>query len=408
MKRLLLRFFTQDIGRKLLALLFAIVLFDVLDRKVQVESTLTANVVYVDEADLDRVPESLEVTAELLVAERVRGGKPLVVAGPRSRPKSVTFNLHATRDAIDRAKRRRYTFVYRLAKEGVLEPAPGDIEGVDQLVDELGPGARVEIEPIWWEVETEERSPVLKLVRDDFVLRGSPAPGYDRRHSTLTFRPTEVVLVGPRSAVTDALRRRSELFEALRIENQPTELTQDVLLARDWQDVLRMEDVTGEELPTVRVSVKFERRMRQVQAQDGSFKRPVHVVCDDEVLRRNDPQRSWNDGWRLHFTRTSGEQLQLALVLLAPESFIDAPALDRAKLTLAKDNVELVVRAQEAAGVPERTMLAVRILKLPDFPPDLDVAFADGSPRADVEVAWVRPPLPGDDPSKKGGGNGGN
>ena len=49
MKEILRRLFTHDVARKLLALLFAVVLFDVLDAKVQGVDRLTVHVDYVDD-----------------------------------------------------------------------------------------------------------------------------------------------------------------------------------------------------------------------------------------------------------------------------------------------------------------------------------------------------------------------
>jgi hypothetical protein len=55
--------------------------------------------------------------------------------------------------------------------------------------------------------------------------------------------------------------------------------------------------------------------------------------------------------------------------------------------------VALIVRAEDAGAV-ERTTLPVEILRLRDFPAELDVAFEDGNRRPEVEVRWIPPPPP--------------
>jgi len=404
-KRQVVRLFKHDLMRKILALILALVLFDVLDRKVQADDRLTVHVVYVDEPELDRVPDAPDRTSELVVAERGRGAKPLVISS-RPRPDRITFRLHATKDAIERAKSHRYTFVLRLLKEGQLEPTAGDLEGIDRLLDELGAGARVEVDRVQWVVEPEETA-AIELDRDDVVVRGSPAPGFDLRLRSTLFKPSSVRLVGPRSAVQKALRVRARLFDEIELDGRASETTQALGLRPEWRDALELRDAGGEALAAVRATVRFERKMIPVPPPEGLFELPVHVVCNDDVLRQRDAQKSWRDGWRLEFQKASGGELRLALQIVAPDAFVSAPVLDRAKLTIAKDSIELLVRAQEAAGVPERTTLPVSIQKLADFPPDLDVVFADGSPRADVEVIWIKPAAPGGEAKEKSGGNGG-
>jgi hypothetical protein len=409
-KSYLLGLFARDVRRKLLALFFALVLFDVLDMKVQAVDRFTVEVHYVDAPHLD-VPDTPDRASRLLVVERAPGAKLLVAARPR--PDRVTFRIHATRDLIERAKSRRHDFVFRLAKEGLVEPVAADLEGVAALEQELGPGARLELEPVQFLVESEETT-LLVLARDDFVLRGSPPPGYDRRRNTLVFRPTEVRFVGPRSVLQRALGRdRSQLFEAIELDGTSSEVTQGVGLRLEWQrDLLRMLDAAGEDLPAVRVSVRFERRMVPVAGSDGEFTLPVQVVPpNDEVLRAKDPQKSWRDGWRLELPKARDGELKLSLRILAPETFTTAPVLDRAKLAVAKDRVYLAVHPEDAAGVIDRTTLPVEIVKRADFPPDLDVVFADGRPTAEVEVRWVPPapaPQPPAESKEKGGAHDGD
>jgi hypothetical protein len=388
MRRWFVRLFTHDVGRKLLALLFALVLFDVLDKKVQATDRLTVSVVYVDELFLDRAPETDDPGSKLVVVERGRGPKPLVVRSQKEAPDRVTFVLRATKEAIERARSHRYTFVLRLSKEGVIEPESAELEGVDRLRDELGPGAQVVLEPVQWIVETEETTDPILLERDDLVLRGSPAPGFDRRLHTATFQPTRVRLVGPRSAVDKAMRMRSFLFEPLDLDKEKpsSEVVKSIGLHPEGPKELRLEDENGQPLTAVRVTVKFDRHIVPVEGEEGTFELPVHVICNEEVLRARDAQKS--DGWRLELTKAQAGVLKLRLQILAPEIFAAAPVL--AKLALAKDKVELLVRAQDAAGVSDRTTLPVSIQKLEDFPPDLDVVFADLSKHAEVEVAWVR------------------
>lgn len=395
------RLFTQDVGRKLLALFFALILFDLLDKKIQADDRLTVKVVYWDEADLDRVPEEADQLNRLIVAERGPGPKPLVVASD-PRPDLVTFLLHATKDSIERAKSHRHTFVLRLAKEGPVQPSLANVEGLQPLLDVLGTGARVEIEPLVLLVEPEE-SRSIELVESDLVLRGTPPPGFDRKLYSAVFRPTEVRLVGPRSSVEKAMNSRQLLFESLQLDSVRSEVTQDVALYPDWRRTLRLQKQNGEPLRAVSVTVRFERRMAPVPAPDGLFDVPVQAICNDDLLRSRDPQKRWSDGWRLEFPKARDGELKLTLKILAPETFTSAPQLDRAKLKLAKENVELIVRAHDATGLT----LPVSIQKFPDFPPDLDVVFADGTRRAEVEVRWAAPPASRGDSKEKSSGDGG-
>ncbi len=397
--------FTHDLGRKLLALLFAVVLFDVLDAKVQATDRMTVHVVYVDETELGEVPEAADRTSKLVVAERAPHELPLVVAD-RPRPDVITLKLHATRDAIDRAKSRRRTFVLRLDKEGSVTPGVGDLAGVAELLEELGPGARVEIDPpITFRVEAEEER-ALVLGLEDLTLRGSPAPGFDRHSRSTVIRPSEVVIVGPRQSIQEAFERRAQLFDPVVLDGTSRQVSQEVSLALQWRDRLRLLDSKREPLASIRVSLEFERKMAPVPAPEGLFELPVHVVCNDDLLRRGDLRKSWRDGWRLRFDAAVEGELKLALQFQAPESAVTGPTLDRVKLNLARDQVELVVRAHEAAGL-ERTTLKVTIVKFADFPDDLDVGLAPGTP-AEVAVTWDEPAPAGASGSTEKSGDGGN
>jgi hypothetical protein len=398
-RRRLIRLFTHDVGRKLLALFFALILFDVLDKKVQADDKLTVKVIYWNGADVERVPETPDRASKFIVAERIPGAKPLVVS-TRPRPELVTFLLHGTKDAIEHAKSHRHTFVLRLNKEGVLDPTTAEIEGTSALLEELGPGARIDLEPVQWTVEPEEAR-TITLQHSDLVLRGEPAPGYDKWLNTAVFRPDVVRLVGPATDIAMALNKRELLLDPVMLDGQK-EVTQDVVLHRNWADRLRMQDANGGEIDAVRVTVRFERRMVDVQGADGLFELPVQVVCNDDALRARDPQKSTRDGWRLRFPKAHDGELKLRLRIRAPEPFVSAPQLDRAKLKLARENVELVVRAQDASGVTA----PVSIQRFPDFPAELDVVFEDGSSSADVEVQWVAPSTPTAAEKEKSGNDG--
>ena len=114
--------------------------------------------------------------------------------------------------------------------------------------------------------------------------------------------------------------------------------------------------------------------------------------------------------WRLAAAEAAlrGVPLDEAAALRAAiaQSFADARPLahNGFKVELAKQNVELVVRAHEA--MVDRTTLPVQIVRFKDFPDGLDVAFADGQRDVQVEVSWKKPEAPPrgpDDKDKKGG-----
>ena len=401
MKSALVRFFTEDLARKLLALFFAVVLFDVLDRQVVADGKLTVALVFVDASGLDRVPESPDRSSRLLVAQRLSPEAPLVV-DPQQRPDSLTLKLRAPRDAIDRALARRHDFVLRLAQEGWITPLAAELDGVVALRDELGPGASVEIQPpVNLLVEREETRAV---VLDDEWLRctGNLPPGWQVKPNSVAFKPSEIRLVGPASVVAAALARTAPLFDPVALEGGRSEVTQEIALAPVWRDRLRIEDGKKTAIASVRVTVRLERRMSAIPAPDGVIELPVHVVCNDDVLRRRDSGKSWKAGWRLRLVDAHDGELKLKLQLLAPELSVGGAALDRARLLLAKESVELIVRAHEAAGV-DRTRLPVEIETFSDFPDELSFTFENGEQRAEVEVEWVPPSAPDVDKEKRGG-----
>lgn len=397
LRRLLL----DDAGRKLLALLFALVLFDLLDAKVRGSDRLTVRVDYVDSAALTQVAEAPDRTSKLLVVERLDAAAPLVVAD-RPRPEFMTLLLDGPKDALERVKARRRTLVLRVGKEGDLVATVDDLEEIAQLREELGPGGSITIDPPFrLRIEPEARR-AIAITDDDLVLAGSPAPGFDRRSRSTVVRPPEVTLVGPRSAVDRALASRAELFERIVLEGQ-RQVTQTVGLALQWRDQLRMLGPSGEELPGLRVTLDFRRQMDVVPPPDGEFDLELRVVCDDDLLARKDPNRLWADGWRLRFPgRTASPRLKLQF--LAPAPGARPPEVDRLALELARDHVGLVVRAHQLAGL-ERGTLEVAIVKFADFPEDLDVALAPGESET-IEVEWVAPVREeGDGAREKGAGN---
>jgi len=399
LRRLLL----DDAGRKLLALLFALVLFDLLDAKVRGSDRLTVHVVYIDSAAMTQVAEAPDRTSKLLVVERIDAAAPLVVAD-RPRPEFMTLVLDGPKDALERVKARRRTLVLRVGKEGDLVPTSDDLEGIAQLRDELGPGGSISVDPPFrLRIEPESRRAVA-VSDDDLVLAGSPAPGFDPRSRTTVVRPPEVTLVGPRSALDRALERRADLFERIVLDGQ-RQVTQTVGLGLQWRDQLRMQGPAGEELPGLRVTLAFRRQMDVVPPPDGEFDLAVRVICDDDLLARKDPSRLWADGWRLRFPGRAANP-RLKLQFLAPAPGARPPAVDRLALELARDHVDLVVRAHQLAGL-ERGTLEVAIIKYADFPEDLDVVLAPGEPKS-IEVEWVAPVREdGDGAREKGAGNDG-
>jgi hypothetical protein len=397
LRRLLL----DDSGRKLLALLFALVLFDLLDAKVRGSDRLTVHVVYVDAAALTQVAEAPDRTSKLMVVERLDPEAPLVVAD-RPRPEFMTLLLDGPKDALERVKARRRTLHLRVSKEGELVPSVEDLEEIGTLREELGPGGSIRIDPPFrLRVEPEARHSIT-IGDDDLVLVGSPAPGFDPRSRSTVVRPPELLLVGPRGAVDRAVRQRGELFERIVLDGQ-RQVTQSVGLALGWRDQIRLMGQSGEEIQGLRVTLDFKRQMEAVRPPDGEFELEVRVLCDDDALARKDPARRWADGWRLRFPGRAAAP-RLRLQFLAPAPGARPPEVDRLALELARDHVDLVVRAHQLAGL-ERGTLGVAIVKYRDFPEDLDVVVAPGEADA-LEVEWVAPAREeGDGAREKGAGN---
>lgn len=396
-----LELLTKDVGRMALAFVFALFLFEVLDKQVQADDTLAVPIVYVDEARLNQVVENPETLAVLLIAERGGAGKPLVVAD-YPRPSVVTLQLHASKDALERVKTRRHRFVWRLGKEGPITPTAEDFEGVEALIEELGPGARVELSPrMRLDVEAEETMP-LALADGDLEFVGSPASGYDRSARTVAFRPPEIQLVGPHSVIVEAQRRRAELFERIELDGRSASVTQPLVLNSVWHDQLRLLDAKGAELSAVGISVEFARRMVAPPGADGRFSLPVIVIYDDDRLQKLGEGRCARDGWRLELTKAVNGEVRVPLQLLVPDTQVSGAAIERSKIELAKANVELFVHAHEATV--DHTTLSVEIFRRKDFPEGLDVVFADDVKSVQVEVAWRKPesaPRAADDKSSQ-------
>ena len=394
----------RDVGRMALAFVFALFLFEVLDKQVQTEDTLAVPIVYVDETKLAAVAENPETPSVLLVAERGGAGKPLVVAN-YPRPTVALLRLHASKDALERVKTRRHRFVWRLGKEGPVSPVAEDFEGVEALLEELGPGARVELqERMRLDVEVEE-SLALVLADGDLEFVGSPASGYDRSARTVAFRPPEIQLVGPHSVITEAQRRRAELFEKIELDGKSASIAQPLLLNSVWHDQLRLLDAKGVQLNAVGVAVEFARKMVAPPGADGRFELPVIVVPDDERLQKLGEGKSYRDGWRLELDKAVNGEVRVPLQILVPDTQVSGAAIERAKIDLAKANVELMVRAHEASEM--RSSLTVHIVRFKDFPDGLDVVFADNVKSVQVDVTWKKPepaPHAADDKNAKKGG----
>lgn len=405
MSEFLRRLLFHDLGRKLLALLFALVLFDLLDAKVRGSDRLTLQLVYIDAAASTQVPESPEHGSRLLVVERGDPDSPLVVTD-RPRPEFLTLVLHGPKDALARIKARRRTLVLRVGKEGTLAPSPDEFDGIAELRGELGPGGSIAIEPpLRLRVEPEARR-TLQIGPEDVVLAGLPAPGFDRGSRNTVVRPAEITLVGPRSEVEAAAADRAGLLEPIVLDGQSRQVTQLVGLAQRWRDRLRVLDAGDEVLAGIRVTLEFKRKMVPVPAPLGVFELPLQVVCNDDLLQRDDTLRSWRDGWRLAFPGRRGAP-RVKLQFSAPEPSAAAPEIDRVRLELARDHVEVVVRAHELAG-RDRGTLELEVIKFaPDFPEELEVELAPGEPNV-VEAEWEPPAREagGEAREDKGDGNG--
>ncbi len=399
--RWLLGLVTRDVGRKLLALVFALVLFAVLDKQVQTDERLTVPIKYVDESDLD-AEKDREAGSILLVVERASVGKPLIVADA-DKPRSASLQLHASKDALERARTRRHLFVWRLGKEGPLTPTVEDLEGVDTLVQELGPGARVELDRKRFNIEAEETLD-LALEPGDVDFVGPLAPGYDQKSPRVTFKPRDVRLVGPHNSIEAVKLRRPELFEKFTLDGRSPSSTLALRLNAEWIRTLRLVDAKGGALDAVSVTADFARRMVALPGADGRFELPVQVLVDEDRLRASGEGKSLRDGWRLELAKAVNGELRVGLQVYVPDTQVSGAGVDKLKVELAKQNVELVVRAHEA--LVDRTTLPVHIVRFKDFPDGLDVAFADGQRDVQVEVSWKKPEAPPrgpDDKDKKGG-----
>lgn len=401
------RLLLHDVGRKLLALLFAVVLFDVLDAKVQGSDVLAVDVVFVDASAGAAVAESPDQPVKLVVQMRADPAAPLVVAD-WPLPRRLTLRVSGTKDSLERVRARRRTFTWRLGREGLVTLSPDDLEGVASLREELGAGAVVEVDPPFQLTVEKEARRLLKVVNEDLAVTGSVAPGYDRGSRTMTVKPDEgVTLVGPESAVEQAWKLRSELFEGIVLDGQRQVVGQPVELKPRWRDRLRLLGPGGETLDSIKVSIEFKRRMKTVPPDDGGlFELPVEVICNEELLQEKDPAHSWRDGWRLRFpTEPRGQAPRLKLQLSAPEALLALPVPDKLKFEAARDNVHLVVRAHELSGV-ERGTLPVKVVRFPpDFPEDLEVVLAPGE-KSTVEVEWVAPADAASDSPRPEGGDG--
>jgi len=215
-----------------------------------------------------------------------------------------------------------------------------------------------------------------------------------------------VRLVGPHNAIESAKLRRSELFEKFTLDGRSPSSTLPLKLGDEWNRTLRLLDAKGGVLDAVTVSADFARRMIALPGADGRFELPVQVLFDEDRLRQSGEGKSARDGWRLELAKAVNGELRVGLQIYVPDTQVSGAGVDKLKVELAKQSVELVVRAHEA--IVDRTTLPVHIVRFKDFPDGLDVAFADGQRDVQVEVSWKRPegaPRGPDDKEKKGGGN---
>jgi len=387
---------TRDVGRKIFALVFAVVLYEVLDKQVQADDSLSVTIQYVNESRLAEVTDNPAQPQVLLIAQRGTGGsKPLVVADVPP-PAGMTLQLHASKDALDRVKLNRHRFIWRLGKEGSVAPTTEDFEGIDKLLAELGSGGRVELStPMRFNVESEE-SLRLTLGPADLEFEDRPARGYSRDSNTVVFQPPEIQLVGPHSAIEEVQSRRAELFGKIRLD-QRTSVSQALALNAIWEGRLRTLDLQGRPLATVQVAVEFQRKMvAPPEHENGRFEVQVTVIYNDDRLSELPDPKSNADGWHLEFTKP-GARPRVALQLLVPES---QSTIDAMELSLAKKEVEAVVRASEVTV--NRQTVPVHIWRLKGFPSDLDVVFADGQEKVELEVSWKGPDAVPHGPEDKG------
>lgn len=392
MIRRLTRIFTHDPGRKLLALVFALVLFEQLDREIQAEGEITLLVVYVDHSSLERERGAPGPENAVIVTEREDPLAPLVVSAA-TRPSAITLRLGATRDALARARTQRHRMVLRLPSAGPLQPAAADLVGIEDLLAELGPGASVRIEPpVTFEVEVES-SHELVLDSAHLKLEKNPAPAFDRGKFKVIFSPQEIRVVGPISAVSQIRNRPEDLFEPVVLDPASGEVERRIGLHPNWSGRLRLQTAAKGDLDTVRVSLKFERWMKPVPREKEGV-----VALRVKPLPPSVDAAPGEEAWEARIVDEDGGPLFLDVRILAPGATVDAGVLDRTKLSQARRSVELLVRAEYAPGV-KAVRLPVIVWKLPDFPPDLDAVLDDPS-RDEVEVRFepraVAPSTAGD------------
>lgn len=382
-RNLLYRLFRQDIGRKLTALIFALLLFRIIDGQVTRDDTVVVNISYVNEGEVDRNREMLEGWHLLIVEKPETTAKPLVVAREDRKPRCI-LKLEGRTTSVDLEKSDGRVLVYRSTKEGTVTIPISDVQDIDELKEALGPNSKVSFDlPLEIEFSVEDE---INLVLDpqDVQTRGEPAPGLTFRATSnfVQFVPTRVTLRGPRQVLRNVELHSDPLFKEISISGEAGPISQGLeLTPRLAMDL----EIVGEQ-PTVTIRLDA----KKVRLENGEFSKAVQPQWDFESLK------SAADLWQhyqedeLVFEGADEDGLVFKkLWLTGPERASDDQLY--VELKDATDEVYLVVYGHKLRT--DQGELKVYIHKTEDFPADLDVEFAnlsEGS-RVLVNARWESP-----------------
>lgn len=370
--------FRHDIGRKLMALVVALVLFGILDQQVTTTQTFEIRIEYVNERDL--LSEFGRERNALLIVQRGKGHETLVVAtDERLENSTCVVRLEGRRTTIQQYQTQGLRLEYELSRPGRQMLEIEKVRGYSEYMQNLGPSGSIRLEnEIELSVSTEETREI-KLDPGDLYTRGIPArrgQGFQRTTDRVVFHPDRIHLTGPREILAQVADRQLRLFRDVDVEDaearveKPLQL--DPVLARDVS--LRESDV--------RVTIEFDQSM--VRLEESAFKKAVQVVYNRDPLS---PDPWLARGLKLSFVDVDENgDLWIDLFLQRPAS-LGADEIIGEQEETARNNVFLVVFADEAKVL--HSDLKVHLLKREGFPSMLDVQFEKMD--VTVEAKWVEP-----------------
>ena len=395
MQRALHRLFRRDVGRKLMALLLALLLFVAIDRQVRDEMSIPLLIEYVPYAEIE--DQTATVGWRLVIADDApipESDDTLVVRRQRERER-VELRLFGPRAVIEaeQARPRVLTFEPDVSGELLITLEDNRLRGLSDVLARLGSDNVRLAEPIRLDVRRQVTRHI-RLVTSHVKPYGTVASGW-KYAGVATFEPPVLPLRGFQQELDFLEANPSALFEPVFIGGERKEVvTAELSLSEELESV----ELTDGQPP--RASLALQKNLVLVGPELLGGRPLTLPVALRWIFAELSPelQDRLRAGERPQLTRSDDQvvdeagQVLKQIELYLPEDVVEA-ARSGGDLGIDSilERVELIARLEEYGEVNQDIKVRVAMVPADDASRDAVQVKVVRGVNEFVKVEWVKP-----------------